>query len=308
MRISVIIPCYNVAPYVKRSVASVFAQDHQDLQVIAVDDGSSDDTLKVLRTLQDRFGGRMTILERSNQGACAARNAGLALADGTYVQFLDADDVLLPGKIGHQAAIAEREGLAELVIGSCRILDPEGRTVRTDIQQPGDRDPWMDLMAHRLNITSSILWERNAVLKAGAWSEGLGSSQEYDLMFRMLQRGARVVHDPEVQTEILQRAGGSISQTTLDRNWIRFVELRARIVDHLRTMHPELDLRPYLQVLFDSIRTLYLHAPDQAIALYRSHIPKDFVPRRSPATGGPYLLLHRLFGFALANRIRSVLR
>jgi hypothetical protein len=94
----------------------------------------------------------------------------------------------------------------------------------------------------------------------------------------------------------------------VDRNWGRFVELRARILDHLRATRPDLDLRPYQQVLFDSIRTLYLHAPEQAIELYHRLLPKGHVPQRSTATGSVYLLLHRLFGFELANRLRSLLR
>ncbi len=307
MRISVIIPCFNVERYVERAIASVFAQTHQDLQVIAVDDGSADGTPALLRELAVRHEGHLTVVEQTNKGACAARNAGLALADGTYLQFLDADDVLLPDKLSHQLRIAELNDRPELVIGSSRIVDPKGNIVRTVVQLPGDRDPWMDLMSHGLNITSTNLWKSASVRAAGGWSEGLGSSQEYDLMFRMLQRGARVVHVAEVLTEIHQRPGGQISQTAVDRNWVRFVELRARILDHLRATRPDLDLRPYQQVLFDSIRTLYRHAPDQAIKLYHRLLPKGYVPQRSTATGSGYLLLHRLFGFTLANRLRSVL-
>ncbi|MBL7983258.1 MAG: glycosyltransferase family 2 protein [Flavobacteriales bacterium] len=308
MRISVIIPCYNVERYVERAVESVFAQTHQDLQVITVDDGSTDGTPALLLELASRHTGRLTVVQQKNQGACAARNAGLERADGTYLQFLDADDVLLPLKLAHQLSIAEKNSSPELVIGSSRIVDPSGTTVRTVVQTAGDRDPWMDLMSHGLNITSTNLWKRQAVQQAGGWSEGLGSSQEYDLMFRMLQHGARVVHDPEVLTEIHQRPGGQISQTSVDRNWVRFVELRARILDHLHTERPDLDLRPYQQVLFDSIRTLYLHAPTKAIDLYHRLLPKGYVPQRSTATGRGYLILHHLFGFTLANRLRSFLR
>jgi glycosyltransferase involved in cell wall biosynthesis len=308
MRISVIIPCYNVERYVERAITSVFAQTHRDLQVIAVNDGSSDGTLTLLRELASRFSGKLTVIEQKNQGACAARNAGLAMAEGSYLQFLDADDVLLPEKLEHQAALADREGLPEIIIGSHMLIDHRGGILRTELQTTASTDPWLDLMAHRCGGTSQNLWSRKAVQGVGGWSEGLGSSQEYDLMFRMLQHGARVVHDREVLTEIHQRPGGSISQMAVDRNWVRFVELRARILDHLRITRPDLDLRPYQQVLFDSIRTLYLHAPDQAIELYHRLRPKGYVPQRSTATGGGYLFLHRLFGFTLANKLRSFLR
>lgn len=307
MRISVIIPCFNVERYVERAVESVFAQTHQDLQVITVDDGSTDGTPVLLHELASRHAGRLTVVKQRNQGACKARNAGLALADGTYLQFLDADDVLLPGKLAHQAALAESADLPDIIMGNKLIVDAQGRSLPDDLQTTVSPDIWLDLMAHRCGGTSQNLWSRKAVELVGGWQEGLGSSQEYDLMFRMLQRGARALHDAEVLTEIHQRPGGQISQTAVDRNWVRFVELRARILDHLRATRPDLDLRPYQQVLFDSIRTLYRHAPDQAIKLYHRLLPKGYVPQRSTATGSGYLLLHRLFGFTLANRLRSVL-
>jgi hypothetical protein len=308
MRISVIIPCYNVELYVERAIRSVLAQTHPDIELIAVDDGSTDGTRQLLRTMKQELGDRIIVVEQENRGACAARNIGLAKATGEYLQFLDADDVVLPEKLAHQFTMADRSGWAELIVGSSRTMDSSGNLVRLTVQPIVARDPWMDLMSHGLNITSAICWQRVAVEKAGGWKEGLGSSQEYDLMFRMLQQDARVVHDQEVLTEIHQRTGGSISQTGLDRNWERYVDLRSRIVEHLRNTRPDLDLQPYLQVLFDSIRTLYLHAPERAVALYKSHMPRGFVPQRSPATGKGYLLLHRLFGFSWANRLRCLLR
>jgi glycosyltransferase involved in cell wall biosynthesis len=308
MRISVIIPCYNVEHYVERAVRSVLAQTHPDIELITVEDGSTDGTRQILRSLKQDLGDRIIVIEQENRGACAARNVGLAKATGEYLQFLDADDVLLPEKLEHQVTMADRSGWAELIVGSSRIMDPSGNTVRMTIQPIGARDPWMDLMSHGLNTTSAICWQRSAVEKAGGWKEGLGSSQEYDLMFRMLQQGVRVVHDPEVLTEIHQRPGGSISQTGLERNWERYVDLRIRIVEHLRNTHPDLDLQPYLQVLFDSIRILHIHSPQRAKEIHRAQFPDGFVPNRSPATGNGYLLLHRLFGFNWANRLRGLFR
>jgi glycosyltransferase involved in cell wall biosynthesis len=308
MRISVIIPCHNVERYVERAVRSVLMQTHRDIELIVVDDGSTDGTRERLRSLKQELGEQITVIEQENRGACAARNAGSARASGVYTQFLDADDVLLPGKLAHQAALVEQQGWPDILVGGHVLLDAEGRTIGSEVQTQAPRDPWMDLMAHRSGGTCQNLWRRSAVEQVGGWTEGLRSSQEYDLMFRMLQHGAAMAYDPEVLTEIHQRPGGSISQTGLDRNWERFVDLRVRIVDHLRRTRPDLDLQPYLQVLFDSIRTLYLYAPERAVALYQAHMPHGFMPQRSPATGSGYLLLHRLFGFSWANRLRVLLR
>lgn len=305
MKVSVIIPCYNVAQYLQRCLDHVFSQSFRNLEVICVNDGSRDDTFMLLRILETQSPFPFHIIDQPNQGAPAARNAALALATGTYVQFLDADDVILPEKIGHQVHLAEQHGQPELIIGSSRTLSPTGTLLVETIQRSGMRDPWLDLMANDLNVTSTLLFKREAVLAAGGWDNALKSSQEYNLIFRMLQRGASMVFDDQVLTEIHKR-GGSITQTNLGDNWVRFVQLRARILDHVRLTQPDKELKPYYQVLFDSIRVLYPLDPHSAVQFYKKLIPADFTPTTSRTTRPGYLLMHGLLGFNWANRLRAV--
>lgn len=307
MKVSVVIPCYNVAPYLQRCLDHVFSQTYRDLEVICVNDGSRDDTLAVLRILETKSPFPFHIIDQPNQGAPAARNAGLAVATGSYVQFLDADDVILPEKIGHQFRMAQDFGHPDLIIGSSRTVSPSGALLAETIQRTGARDPWMDLMANHLNVTSTLLWRREAVIAVGGWDVSLGSSQEYDLMFRMQQRRVSVVFDEQVLTEIHKRSG-SITLTNQGSNWIRFVQLRARILEHVRRTLPDADLKPYVQVLFDSIRVLYPLDPNAAVRLHEELIPADFTPTTSPATRPGYLVMHRLLGFRWANRLRALVR
>ncbi len=93
MKLSIIIPCYNVAPYVERAVRSVQEQAFGDWELILVDDGSADGTLPVLRRLE-ASDGRIRVIAQENSGVSAARNAGLRAARGEYVHFVDADDYL----------------------------------------------------------------------------------------------------------------------------------------------------------------------------------------------------------------------
>ncbi len=307
MKVSVVIPCYNVETYIERCMRSIVGQRHQDLEIICVDDGSSDGTAEKIRSVIATSERSIQLIQQPNQGAPVARNAGAALATGTYIQFMDADDLLLPEKIQHQTELAHRTGLPGLIVGSFQLIDPDGRLVRTEVQDPADREPWLDLMQHRLSGTPQNLWKRETVAAVGGWDTALKSSQEYDLMFRMLAAGANLEYDREVLTEIHQRAHGSISQVNVDRNWIRFIELRVRIIKHLKSRQIEHDMQPYYQVLFDGIRTLYPYDRTAALELYRKHLPKEFQPAVSSATGRGYLLLHKLFRFDLANRIRMYL-
>ena len=307
MKVSIVIPCYNAEQTIARCLDGLFAQTYGDLEIIAVDDGSTDGTPALLEGSIAASPVPMEVIHQTNRGACAARNAGLAKAKGTYIQFMDADDELLPEKIAHQVQLAQASKLPDLIIGSSRTYRADGTLRDTDIQHPNDRDAWWDLMRHRLGGTPPNFWKRSMMEEVGGWNEAMASSQEYDLMFRFLQHDARLVFDEVVLTVIRLQASGSVSTGKLDRTWVRFIELRARILEHIRATQPGTDLRPYHQVLFDSIRTLYAYSPEQAVAFHDQLLPRDFLPTPSPATGKGYLLLHRMLGFARANRLRRLL-
>src|SRR4051794_40223119 len=90
--VSVIIPCYNARRFLSDTLASVFAQSYRETQVIIIDDGSTDGTADLIRSFSDRI-----IAEHGpNRGVSAARNRGTALARGEFIQYLDADDLLIP--------------------------------------------------------------------------------------------------------------------------------------------------------------------------------------------------------------------
>lgn len=85
-------PCFNADKYVEEAVRSVFAQSHQNIELIVVDDGSEDESVEVLKQLKEEFGPRLTLLQTSHAGPYPARNHGLKVAKGAWIAFLDADD------------------------------------------------------------------------------------------------------------------------------------------------------------------------------------------------------------------------
>ena len=91
-RVSVVMPVYNVEKYLKESLASLISQSFKNFELICVDDGSTDKSGEILRSMKPKFR-RMTILEQKNKGAGAARNAGIKAAKGKYLFFMDADDI-----------------------------------------------------------------------------------------------------------------------------------------------------------------------------------------------------------------------
>lgn len=309
MKVSVIIPCYNVGAFIGECLDSILAQDHADLEVLCVDDGSQDDTVERIAAIARTAprGHIIRTIRQENRGATAARNHGLRESSGTYIQFMDADDLLMPRKIGHQVRLAQKNDLPDLIVGSFRIIEADGR-VQQERYYTGHGDLWIHLMRTDLGNTISNLWKRDVVEQVHGWDETMRSSQEYDLMFRVLKTTKRVLFDTELYSIVRKRASGSITQTNLGGNWIRYVNLRTRIIEHLRDQRSPEQLKAFHQFLFDSIRVLYEHDPQAALTFHREQLPKDFRPTVSPTTGRNYLALHRILGFRNTQRLWSLFR
>jgi hypothetical protein len=132
----------------------------------------------------------------------------------------------------------------------------------------------------------------------------LASSQDYELMFRLLRTGARVAYDRQALTRVLKREHGSISRTATKANWLRYIELRVAIRDALRDLdarHYEAEIAEADQYLFMAIHLLAKDDLPLAVDLHRRHLPKGFAPRPSKAITPRYLLAHRLLGFRYAS-------
>ena len=125
--VSVLLPVHNRASSIARAVESVLAQTYRPLELLVVDDGSTDATREAL----SRFGSDIVLLEQQHAGAYAARNLALRHARGELIAFIDSDDAWLPGKLAKQVPLFEREEVG-LVFGDAVVVTPEaGRTSRT---------------------------------------------------------------------------------------------------------------------------------------------------------------------------------
>ncbi len=184
-RVSVLIPSWESGPWVGDAIRSALEQDFEDLEVVVVDDGSTDDTRAVLES----FGSRIRFESTAHAGANAARNRLLELARGEWLQYLDADDLLLPGKLARQLAAAGED--VDLIASPC--LNDAGEVRRA----PVDGDPWTSFLGARLGVTSSLLFRAARVRAVGGWDPRLRAGQEQALVRALLADGARVAIVPE---------------------------------------------------------------------------------------------------------------
>jgi len=133
-RISVVMSVWNGSPYLREALDSVLMQPHQPLDVIAVNDGSTDDTADILRG----YGDRIRVITQTNQGQAAGLVAGLAVASGDYLAFQDADDLWMPDKIERQCAALNDPSLEAAFCLSEQFVSPDIVTDRERFAPRGD--------------------------------------------------------------------------------------------------------------------------------------------------------------------------
>ncbi len=131
-RCSVIVPAYNAAPYIEEALASIFNQGIPDLEILVVDDASTDDTAAKVAPLAPRV--RLIRHERNSGSPGATRNTGLAQATGEYICFLDADDIMAPRRVSQQAEILDANANVGAVFVDYRNFSTEGPADRTHFQ------------------------------------------------------------------------------------------------------------------------------------------------------------------------------
>lgn len=129
-KVSVIVPCYNQAAFLPKAIASLHAQTLGDWECIIVDDGSTDNTAEVAANIALNEP-RVRLVQQTNGGLAAARNAGLIQAKGEYIQFLDADDTIAPEKFKQQVELMEREGLDISYTAFCYDMDGKHTPTRS---------------------------------------------------------------------------------------------------------------------------------------------------------------------------------
>ena len=187
---SIVIPCFNHARFLAEAIESALTQSPGPVEVLVVNDGSTDDTSAVAGRYP-----AVRVIEQTNQGLSKARNTGLAAAAGDYVIFLDADDRLLPGAVAAGVSLAESDPRIALVAGQCRIIAEDGAPRTIARPAPVDADPYETLLSRNFIWTpGAALCRRHHVVEAGGFDATVPASADYALYLRLARRHAVVYH------------------------------------------------------------------------------------------------------------------
>lgn len=301
--VSVIIPCYNVESYISECLDSALNQTHSNVEIICVDNNSTDRTVDILNNYKQNYFDKIQILFENQKGAPFARNKGLSLARGEWVQFLDADDLLLPNKIANQLSLLHNKlDNVGFVSGACIKQKKDNTKIVININQ---EDGFKALFVAQLGNTCSNLFSRDALLNIGGWSENHQSSQESDLMFRILTRDYLVIYDTVPLTIIREREGGQISTIDPAKNWVQFISLRLNWIEYLqsnRYNYFQDTKNYYYQNLFMLLRIIYKTDRNYAITVYNKYFARNFIPLFNGRIN-TYTVVFKLFGFRLTENI-----
>ena len=240
-RISVVMPCHDVSAFVGEAVRSTLAQDWPDLELVAVDDGSTDGTGDLLDRLAAEWtapGRRMIVHRQENAGAAAARNAGLARVTGGLVAFLDADDRSDRGHLGAMARALQGDASLDAAFTLYRYVDEAGRVTGEEPPPGRVRFGPEDLMT-RMMVHSPMV-RAAAARAAGPVDETLTACIDLDFLVRVAAlRPANLGLVPEVLSDYRRRPG----QITQD--WRRMERSWTRVHEKLAACGRGLDRRAY---------------------------------------------------------------
>ncbi|HEX3616119.1 MAG TPA: glycosyltransferase [Solirubrobacteraceae bacterium] len=182
-RVTVVMPAFNVARTITEAMASVLSQTMDDLELLVVDDGSTDETATTALSVQDP---RVRVIRRENGGTSAARNTGIEQAQGDWVAFLDADDVWLPRKLEIQLALMAQAPGCLASQGSAYLVDDDLRQLALRHCVPVENPLLTFLRFENLpNAGSSWIVERTLLEKIGGFDTTLPRIEDWEFSIRL---------------------------------------------------------------------------------------------------------------------------
>lgn len=341
--VSVVIPAFNCGRYVEEAVASALDQTFRDLEIIVVDDGSTDDTARSLEKYRDR----VRVVTQENRGSSSARNVGLGLARGDYVAFLDADDRWRPWKLEWQLACFREIGDVGMVFSDFSAIDPDGGVVAasyldgafgvfkeygitlSEIFRDSRRIPgtgpapesdgfrvhfgpaFRELCKGNFILPSTTLFRRADIERIGLrFNESYRCAIDQDFHLRFALHHSVAYLDAVTADYRIGREGqlsGNPNTPQLILNTIGTLEDVFRESDGIRTEHGAL-LQQVMGRNYARLAYYYLSVLDRANARKHARASLGYEPFRLKPAGILAASFTPRFGLALLGRLKRLLR
>lgn len=315
--VSIIIPCYNCRRWVEETIDSCLNQTYRNIEIIAVDDGSTDGSNEILR----RYLPRIKLEIGPNRGGNCARNRGFALSNGEFIQYLDADDYLEVDKIARQIEFL-RETDADVVYGDLRYrrhLSDVNLSYLDKVEVSGAQK---DIIASLLAFWGAqvnggaVLYRRHVIDHVGGWDETLRAAQDTDFLTSAALSGARILYQPGSQF-IYRKYGGVTVSTSSATRWLESM-CESRKKSELILARSGRLTNEYKAALaigyFETARACYSLDPRASFAIYAKTLDElilkiqDLCPDFTTTESRTFVAVQRAFGLQPAMHVFFRLR
>jgi glycosyltransferase involved in cell wall biosynthesis len=223
--VSILIPCYNAESWIRQCIQSALDQTWPNKEIIVIDDGSTDASVAAIKT----FGDRILFQASPHAGGNPTRNRLTQLAQGEWLQYLDADDYLLPGKIASQlAGIGQSESNVDVIYSPVIVRDME-RSGAERVLEIREHDATLTLIRWGSLNTGGLLLRRETLVAAGGWKRDQPCCQEHELLLRLQLAGNRFLLHNRVEAVYRHHSSATVSR----RDPLLTIRTRMELTDQL---------------------------------------------------------------------------
>jgi glycosyltransferase involved in cell wall biosynthesis len=305
--VSILIPCYNAAPWLAETLESALGQTWRQKEIIVVNDGSKDDSLALARSFESRG---VIVIDQPNRGQSAAANAAIAAAKGRFYEFLDADDLLAPDKLEHQVRRLAQLPPGWLATGAWSRFN---RDPAEAVFAPGpvarDLGPidWLIELWNSDSMMHGAAWlvPAELVASAGGWNERLSLINDFEFFSRLVLAGAGVAYCPDARTYYRSGLTTSLSGRRSAAAWQSAFDSVRQGTERLLSRENSPRTRSacanvWRNMAFDS----HVDMPEMS-RLAEQRVAELGGKLGRPAGGPWFTLLSRLVGWRMARRLQD---
>ena len=306
--VSILIPAYNAERWITDTIRSALGQSWPRKEIIIVDDGSSDDTLSIAKRFES---GSLKVLHQKNKGASAARNRALLHAQGDYIQWLDADDLLASDKISEQMKIAGSGRSSPVLLSSAfgKFFWRREKAIFTPDALWQDLSPvdWL-LEKFRRNlwlVPASWLVSRRITEKAGPWNEDLSLDDDGEYFCRAVAASQVVRFVRQAKTFYRQSGSSQLSRRCTAKSYASLFLSLTLCVRHLRSLEESERTREASLILLQRLHTYFHHFADEAVLAEKVNslareLGRELLPE---GLAWKWHVLRKLLGWNAAKRV-----
>lgn len=311
--VSIIIPVYNKCTFIKETLDSALGQTYSNIELVLVNDGSTDGSLDILKKYKTRFPEKITLIHQPNGGVSKAINTGIGASRGDYIQFLDADDLLSSDKIEKQIKLISGKGTK--TIATCQWVSFKGdvyQSIKVPYNIFKDFNSGLELLLQfwnyqEMNQPAVYLTHRDLLEMAGTWNENLYINQDGEFFTRALLHVEKVLFEPSGKVYYRSPGEGNVSQQKSEKAMTSLLESYRAYECAVLKIEGSLKVRIALKKVYQKfIYDVYPNYPK--LILNADDLIRRLNINFSTYIGGPkFQFISKIIGFKNALMLKRII-